>query len=153
MLGHRVLRPLFEQGKQSYERARVDPMYMVSNLRMDKLFDCLTHHHRRTIVEILLRSQSPMAPVEVARKVAMESQELDGTEEAVESIVTSLYHLHLPKLTEAGLVEYDDEATEITPTPITVRARILLDVADLIATASHQPETASGDVDDSTVMS
>ena len=80
-------------------------------LEMDFLFESLSHPRRRYLVYSLL-SDTRWTLRELATKLV--AYEQDIPEEAVTDIdrdemLVSLYHLHVPKLVEHGIVEYVDE--------------------------------------------
>lgn len=70
---------------------------------------------RRTVLTVLESRDGPQERADVAREVAGREAEGEPSFEAVEEILVSLHHVHLPKLAHAGLVEYDpDEGTVST---------------------------------------
>lgn len=73
-----------------------------------KLYDALANARRRQALRVLCESDAPLALADLAREVA--AREESGTEasdEAIERVQISLYHVHLPKLEESGVVEFD----------------------------------------------
>ena len=72
----------------------------------------LTHPRRRLILYYLHDRSGPVEADELARQVlAWETNTAVGniTDNDCERVVTGLYHNHLPKLADAGLIEYDQE--------------------------------------------
>lgn len=79
-------------------------------LDLDAVFDALSDQRRRHVISCLLADGRAMALSDLARIVA--EREADGADrqidfETVRGIETSLYHVHVPKLAAAGVVEYD----------------------------------------------
>lgn len=54
----------------------------------------------------------------------------DPTAAAVQRVATSLYHVHVPQLVDAGVVEYDMDRDLIRPTDRTDRIQRALSVVD-----------------------
>lgn len=75
------------------------------------LYDALANDRRRTTLATLTEVESPVEGETLARYVAEAEQEPeDGIpEETVERIHATLYHVHLPRLAETGLVTYDPD--------------------------------------------
>lgn len=90
-------------------------------LTLDTLFEVLAHRRRRQVLRILGENGEAMETEELARSLAA-SEDRDGNgeppAEAVRSVHRSLYHVHLPKLAEVPLVEYDEERGTVTRTEV-----------------------------------
>ncbi|PSP78036.1 hypothetical protein BRC81_08230 [Halobacteriales archaeon QS_1_68_20] len=86
----------------------------------DDAFDCLASSRRRHVLAVL-RDRGTVDRDELARAVA--DREADSTADAV---AVSLYHVHLPKLADAGLVDVDDETVALRGD----LPRVLLDLVD-----------------------
>lgn len=72
--------------------------------------------HRRRFLLYYLRKTTSAEIGEAARRVVAWNRELSPEnvpESAREKMEVALYHLHLPKLVEAGLIEYDDRSSTI----------------------------------------
>ena len=79
-------------------------------LKMEGVFQALSHPRRRYLVYSLL-SETKWSLQELATKLV--AWERDISEEAVtendrDEMFASLYHLHVPKLTEQGVIKYQD---------------------------------------------
>lgn len=78
-----------------------------------RLFDALADGRRRVVVDSLTEADAPMDVRELARRVAARERSGAGDApgspppDAVHRVHVSLHHAHLPKLDDAGLVEYD----------------------------------------------
>ena len=78
----------------------------------DVVFDLLANQRRRYVLRCLQKFEDRMALTDVADEIARwenETNHTDTSEEEVERVATSLYHVHIPKLADADIVEYDQE--------------------------------------------
>ncbi|UHQ98688.1 hypothetical protein HYG81_22230 (plasmid) [Natrinema zhouii] len=78
----------------------------------DVVFDILANQCRRYVLRCLQKFEDRMALTDVADEIARwgnETNHMDISEVEVERVATSLYHVHIPKLTDADVVEYDQE--------------------------------------------
>lgn len=85
---------------------------MESRQSFDMIFDQLSHPRRRCALACLLEKRGRISLADLAEEVAIREQEVPITEisaEEVREVETTLYHWHIPKLAEAGVVEYDLE--------------------------------------------
>lgn len=78
---------------------------------VDTVFDVLAHQRRRYVLAFLADDDRSIAVADLAEDIAV--RENDGMlaeipKETIQSISTSLHHRHLPKLVDAGFIEYDD---------------------------------------------
>lgn len=89
----------------------------VSNARLnlgaardvDALFDVLCVGRRRFVLHYLTREAERVGLEELTERVAAWEHDADGEvpEELYRRVYTSLYQIHVPKLADHGLVEYD----------------------------------------------
>lgn len=98
-----------------------------TELTRDRVFDILSSPRRRYVLYFLRTEPNPIQLTDLAEHVA--AWENDTTVEELSTqqrkrVYVSLYQTHLPKLAEAGLVDYDEEtgavaidskATELDP--------------------------------------
>lgn len=79
----------------------------------DELYEALGSESRRTVLRYLYENGGRSGRDELVRAVA--AREFDGDERRVAS---SLYHVHLPKLEDFGLVKFnrDDETVALVET-------------------------------------
>jgi hypothetical protein len=86
------------------------------------VFKLLSHHRRRIVVQYLATQVGASPVSDVADQIAL--LEGEHTRDRYERICTSLVHVHLPMLADAGAIEYDhdrevvelrDQATDILP--------------------------------------
>ncbi|MFC7021022.1 MULTISPECIES: DUF7344 domain-containing protein [Haloarcula] len=85
-------------------------------LSRDRVFDILSSPRRRYVLHYLRTEESPIELTALAEEVA--AWENDTTVEKLSSqdrkrVYVSLYQTHIPKLSEAGLIEYDSESGDV----------------------------------------
>ncbi|MFC6823527.1 DUF7344 domain-containing protein [Halopelagius fulvigenes] len=97
---------------------------------LDEHLALLANDQRRAIVEILAEENRSHQVRLLAGWTAAEERgvPLDALpEEAVERMEVKLHHVHLPKLDEAGIVEYDAEENRVAPGAEMATARRLVE--------------------------
>lgn len=100
--------------------------------RLDALFGVLSDRRRRIALRCLVAYDSPMTLADLADEVAVREQETPLTQipaDDVMQVYLSLYHAHVPKLADAGVVEYSQEQDLVRLTEEPDRVRDLLDAA------------------------
>lgn len=75
----------------------------------DDVVDCLADERRRAALLVLEERADAMERTDLARAVAARERGGDPSSGAVEEVSATLYHVHLPKLADAGLVDTDGE--------------------------------------------
>jgi hypothetical protein len=86
-----------------------------TGLERDELFRLLKSERRRTTLRYLLEYEGEAVGVEPLA-TAIVDEEDDHGEAEHERIATALIHAHLPKLDEAGVVEYDPDRDRVAAT-------------------------------------
>lgn len=79
---------------------------------LGSLFELLANRRRRYVIGCLQEFDEPVALADLANEVTAREQDVplsDVLADAVRRTYTSLYHMHVPKLADAGFVEYDRE--------------------------------------------
>lgn len=71
------------------------------------IFELLADDRRRYALHHLSRTVGAVPLGELAEQIAL--HEGDPTRDRYDRILTGLYHVHLPKLTDAGIVRYDSD--------------------------------------------
>ena len=102
----------------------------------NSIFTGLGHPCRRKIVSIVTEMSGPITTDELAREIATRSDRAlpaDGDSDPVESIRLELHHSHLPKLAEADLIEYDQDAKLVSSASATTHLTALVQIAYSIA--------------------
>lgn len=80
---------------------------------LDALFRALADDRRRAVLDVLSHQFGPVHAETLAREVAArerDSAESDVPGEAVERILVDLVHVRLPRLEDAGFIDYDAAA-------------------------------------------
>lgn len=83
---------------------------MVSRWTIDQVCDLLRSESRRRVLECLAHEETQEVK-EIARSI-----QHDGSSKSIEQTVVILNHHHLPKLTEAGAVTFDQDEGTVTLT-------------------------------------
>lgn len=75
----------------------------------------LSSERRRTLLEILGGRSAPVGLEVLAEAIGEEELGVDALEpETIERIAITLHHNHLPKLDDAGVVEYDTTSNHVS---------------------------------------
>lgn len=101
-----------KQISQSQTRLAVDegaPIVIDTETAHDEVFRALSNQRRRKALCVLVRESTPVdletLTGAVARSEVDDGEAVSG--ELSQSVRTTLYHMHLPKLDELGLIEFD----------------------------------------------
>ena len=81
-------------------------------ISQDSAYDLLSNSRRRYVISILRERDEPMALNELSRELAAWENDVDPaelTDQQIKRIYVSLYQTHIPKLSDAGVVSYDQE--------------------------------------------
>lgn len=86
---------------------------------MDQLLDTLANTHRRHVIRCLFERESPIAFERLVATVAAEVGAGTDTvdEDDHETVRIALYHSHLPKLVNRGVVVFDHDAETVESGP------------------------------------
>ena len=88
---------------------------------VDEAFGLLADERRRLLLSVMRTYGEALTLPDAAEEVAVREtgqQVPNISAERVHEIYLSLYHDHLPRLVEAGLLEYDQERDLVTPTAL-----------------------------------
>jgi len=91
----------------------------VGDGRWDTLFDVFKDQRRRFVLHRLHTSDAPLSIDEVATEIAAweRGRPVDDVDETqVERVEVTLRHVHLPKLIDARVVEYDPHSEAVSMT-------------------------------------
>jgi hypothetical protein len=103
------------------------PSSSPTDLTATDLFPLLAHDRRRNILHYLAGRAGSVPLGELAEQLAI--WEDDPTHDHYERILTSLYHTHLPKLVEAGVIDYRVKQETVTGLSAIDTVRPYLDLA------------------------
>ncbi|WP_227775999.1 DUF7344 domain-containing protein [Haladaptatus pallidirubidus] len=97
---------------------------------IEDIFDVLTAPERRAVLYALCNQSKPIDVDELSRKVA--SADVGNTRNSPEQIKPILHHVHLPKLEQFSLVEYDRDlgTVEIKRLPRRLKRYLQFTAAD-----------------------
>lgn len=80
----------------------------------NQIFAILSDPRRRVVLQILERESSIELPELATRVARREGGEGEITDIAVQKVRMDLYHCHLPKIADAGFVEYSPDSDTVT---------------------------------------
>lgn len=91
-----------------------------NTLAQDTVYDLLSNGRRRFVISKLRRAEEPLSVSDLSEAVAAWENDVpqsELTDKQIKRVYVSLYQIHIPKLDEAGLVEYDKDSglVELTP--------------------------------------
>ncbi|MFC4548959.1 MULTISPECIES: DUF7344 domain-containing protein [Halorussus] len=82
--------------------------------RIDSACSLLAHSRRRVVL-YALRGCETVAVDELVDAILRDEGTTAATDQKRERVLTSLYHKHLPKLADAGVIDYDFEDGTVAP--------------------------------------
>lgn len=83
-------------------------------LSIDATLEILAQHERRYILSYLADSSEEVATTdELVEHILQRESERTGEVPNRDHLTSSLYHIHLPKLTDAGILEYDPRSQQL----------------------------------------
>jgi len=89
------------------------------DLSKDDVYDLLSNARRRFVLSYLRRADGPVTMSDLAEAVAAWENDVtvdDLTDRQRKRVYVSLHQTHLPKLDDASLVRYDQDAGEVQAT-------------------------------------
>lgn len=92
---------------------------LVSTPSLDSMFAALADSRRRYVMAVMGQRGGPTVVDELARAIARTEHDVVAGElpaATVRSVALALYHVHVPTLSAAGLLAYDDAARTVAPT-------------------------------------
>lgn len=108
----------------------------------DTVLDVCEHKHRRIVLAALAGQQQSISINDLANAIIEHNHHTPPTEaadETVTQIQTALHHVHLPKLSETGFIQYDPERQVVEPTAQVDREKSHLSA--ILAIDSELPAT------------
>ncbi len=101
----------------SERQAKVDTQVALpsneEDISVEVLFDAFGSSHRRFVLSKLSQTPTPMQIEDLAFRLAAWEKDIavaDVSPETAEDVEVLLYHVHLPKMADFGLVTYDSAA-------------------------------------------
>ncbi|RQG98101.1 DUF7344 domain-containing protein [Natrarchaeobius chitinivorans] len=88
---------------------------------IDTSLELLANSRRRVFLRVMRTYEEPLTLPDAAEEVAVRETGVSVPElsaEHVADVYISLYHDHLPRLVDAGLLEYDQERDLVSPAEI-----------------------------------
>jgi DNA-binding transcriptional ArsR family regulator len=85
-------------------------------LAQDTVYDLLSNGRRRFVISRLRRAEGPVSVSDLSEAVAAWENDIpqaELTDKQIKRVYVSLYQIHIPKLDEAGLVEYDKDSGRV----------------------------------------
>ena len=98
------------------------------DLSLDQAFSLLASDERRALLTSLLEANRGMFVEELVDSVATRMDSADE-ESDQQALAISLHHVHLPKLAEADVIEWDREHDHVEPTAALAKLEPFLMVA------------------------
>lgn len=84
------------------------------DLSLDACLELLANRQRRVILQYFLDSSSDHAPVdELIAEITDDEATRTGERPGHDSVASTLFHVHLPKFADAGVLEYDTRHLEV----------------------------------------
>ncbi|QLH83454.1 DUF7344 domain-containing protein [Halosimplex pelagicum] len=113
----------------SSQKPTTVPVSQLSEADDDLVYSALAVADRRFVLAMLADREGPVHLSSVADALAARKHDGTGSAEStVRSTTTALYHVHAPKLDDAGLARFDREAEEVE---LAVDAERVRDIVDL----------------------
>lgn len=118
---------------------------MVGPPELDTVLDVCEHKHRRIVLAALTDQHQSLSINDLTNAIVKHNHHTppaEAADETVTQIQTALHHVHLPKLAEAGLIQYDPEQQLVEPTAQLDRAESHLSA--ILAVDSELPTPLEG---------
>lgn len=110
----------------------------------DAILECLAHDRRRVALSVLVDHGGAIARRDLARRTLARERDVskqDVSTTEVDEALSSLYHVHLPKLRDTGLVVEDDtETVQYAGHPDLDEESLTVDASQDAATTAFAPQ-------------
>lgn len=102
---------------------------METGSEVDAVLEACGDAHRRIVLAVLVDQQRTVTTDDLTKAILKHNHHTPLTEadgETLMQIKTALHHVHIPKLVDSRLVEYDSERSLVEPTAYLdqIRARL-----------------------------
>jgi hypothetical protein len=84
----------------------------LAELSEDDRYRLLASAHRRAALAALAERTAPVDLEDLAREVAAFVRDDDA---GIDEVALRLHHVHLPKMVELGVLDYDPETSRVVP--------------------------------------
>lgn len=102
-----------DSGGDSDQECNGRPVGDVS-LSLDATLEILANHDRREIIEYLRDTADQTATIdELANHLVSQKAEQAAEHPGHDYVQTTLHHIHIPKLVDSGLIDYDARNQEV----------------------------------------
>jgi len=108
---------------------------------LSTVLDVCEHKYRRIALAALANQQQPISINDLTDTIMKRDHHTQPTAAAAETateIQTALYHVHLPKLADAGFIQYDLEESVVEPT-----AQVEREESDLSTILAMDPDVST----------
>ncbi|GAB3670762.1 DUF7344 domain-containing protein [Halopiger thermotolerans] len=110
---------------------RSEPVEADHVLTEDELFEILSNRRRRHILHELMREQDTLDIGTLSQQIAawedgLELHEVTSSDR--KRVYTALHQSHLPKMDEAGVVDFNQDRGTVSPTPALEDVEIYMDI-------------------------
>jgi predicted transcriptional regulator len=93
------------------------------------IHDVLRNDRRRMVLELLGESEDPVTVRELSELIAAQAADTNPAPRDVrQSVYISLQQTHLPKLSELGIVSYDENAKTVSPAQNAAEVGVYMEV-------------------------
>lgn len=109
----------FEHAQTGIEYDHGTPIVIDVEAALDDVYSALGNHRRRITLCAAIDESTPIDIEDLAETVALQELQEDAgelTEEKRAQVHVSLYHNHLPRLSDLNLVKFDTESGVISDT-------------------------------------
>lgn len=84
-----------------------------ATLSVDAILDFMAHHHRRAMLRALREApDNTVSEDKLISRLQDQEQARTGKQPSWDHISAALHHIHEPKLSEAGIISYDESSEE-----------------------------------------
>lgn len=86
---------------------------------LETVLDSCRHKYRRIVLAVLASQQQSISVNDLADAIIKHNHHTPPTEaddETIKRIYLGLHHVHLPKLADTGIIQYDAEGEVVEPT-------------------------------------
>lgn len=82
-------------------------------LTLSQIFTALANHRRRALLDCFRRTEETVDRADLVEYVAACESTSEPPDDHREQVAIEIHHTHLPKLTDLGLVEFDERSSTV----------------------------------------